>query len=150
MEIIHNLFCCDSLFSDYVILKNRKVMGTLQHHRIQQRSVATSAKKQLIEEVKATESNKETPKFRIIREPPQGNPELLTVQVHIRDVVCFSLKKYIFSSQLSLSTYISGTKFKVKRLCMGLIDIKPPAEYFSACLETNLQYSTSYLLSQTV
>jgi len=71
--------------NDYVILKNRKVMGSLQHHRVQQRPVATGPKKLLIEEVKSSEVNKEKPRFRIIREPPQGSPELLTVQVHIKD-----------------------------------------------------------------
>ncbi|XP_054263845.1 PIH1 domain-containing protein 1-like [Macrosteles quadrilineatus] len=70
--------------NDYVILKNRKVMGSLQHHRIEQRAVATTPRKLLIEEVK-TEFTKDKPRFRIIREPPVGIPEVLTVQVHIKD-----------------------------------------------------------------
>lgn len=60
-------------------------MGSLKYHRIQQRGAAKT--KMLIEEVKSGETQKDRPKFRIIREPLKGDPEILTVQVHIKDLV---------------------------------------------------------------
>uniref|UniRef100_A0A1B6L6K9 PIH1 domain-containing protein 1 n=1 Tax=Graphocephala atropunctata TaxID=36148 RepID=A0A1B6L6K9_9HEMI len=70
-------------YNDYTVLKNRKVMGTLQHHRIQQRGPA--AKKILIEEVSSNRASDTRPRFRIIRDPPKGDPETLTVQVHVKE-----------------------------------------------------------------
>ncbi|XP_046664218.1 PIH1 domain-containing protein 1-like [Homalodisca vitripennis] len=70
-------------YNDFVILKNRKIMGSLQHHRIQQRG--PTAKKVLIEEVKSSKPFGSEPRFQIIRDPPKGDPQLLTVQVHVKE-----------------------------------------------------------------
>ncbi|KAG8297952.1 PIH1 domain-containing protein 1 [Homalodisca vitripennis] len=58
-------------------------MGSLQHHRIQQRG--PTAKKVLIEEVKSSKPFGSEPRFQIIRDPPKGDPQLLTVQVHVKE-----------------------------------------------------------------
>uniref|UniRef100_A0A1B6DWU8 PIH1 domain-containing protein 1 n=1 Tax=Clastoptera arizonana TaxID=38151 RepID=A0A1B6DWU8_9HEMI len=92
LEGIQDKYKLEIDMNDYIILKNRKVMGTLQYHRIEQRPIREGPikKKCLIEEV--TESPIHTnsnppPKFRIVKNPPEGEPEVLTAQVFIKNAI---------------------------------------------------------------
>lgn len=96
----------NSFLADYLILKNRKVMGSLQYHRIQQRAVGEGPKKQrcLIQEINTpviTKSKPTPPKFRIIRDPAQGEPEVLTAQVYVKEAVSFDSAFIILETGLN-------------------------------------------------
>lgn len=103
LEGIQDKYNLELDVSNYIILKNRKSIGSLQYHRIQQRG-EKQKKPQLIEEVESsvktvklpTERSTtisetssvitDTPKFRIVRDPPNGDPEFLVAQVFVKDV----------------------------------------------------------------
>lgn len=104
LEGIQDKYNLELDMSNYVILKNRKCMGSLQYHRIQQRGEKQKKAQKLIEELDSSTKTAKTPKtsattssatppvttdapkFRIVRDPPEGDPEFLVAQVFVKDV----------------------------------------------------------------
>lgn len=104
LEGVQDKYNLELDMGNYIILKNRKSIGSLQYHRIQQRGVKQKqAQKKLIEELDSSaktakllhtvatsktpsDATDATPKFRIVRDPPEGDPEFLVVQIYVKDV----------------------------------------------------------------
>lgn len=80
---------------DPIILKNRKCIGILQQHRIQQRPPRPSSikKKPLIQELDTNRSHSQLdkhvkPDYRVYMQP-ENNPKNLIVDVWLPDVVSY-------------------------------------------------------------
>ncbi|XP_041351978.1 PIH1 domain-containing protein 1-like isoform X2 [Gigantopelta aegis] len=100
VEGIENKFDME-LSTEFVILKNRKSVGTLQEQNIRKESKpfimemdnansshtlseTMTRNKPLIEEVKMPEAKKGAePKFTIVQEPAEGHPEFLVAEIHL-------------------------------------------------------------------
>lgn len=80
----------------WTVLKNKKCMGVLQPHCIRSQSkpvimemesdtkTATKpAEPKMIEVVQDSKSRALTPKYNIIREPPDGKPEFLVIEINL-------------------------------------------------------------------
>ncbi|XP_064616124.1 PIH1 domain-containing protein 1-like [Liolophura sinensis] len=99
-----------TISKEWVILKNKKFMGTLTEQNVRKESKpfimemdgpsgppATQGKKPLITEIssqKSTDSNSPavktskapTPKYTILQDPPEGHPEFLVAEIHLPKV----------------------------------------------------------------
>lgn len=78
---------------DPIILKNRKCIGSLQQHKIQQRPPRPSSikKKKLIQELNSNGSSYQLdkhvqPEYRVYGQP-EDNPVKLIIDVYLPDVV---------------------------------------------------------------
>lgn len=80
----------------WTVLKNKKCMGVLQPHCIRSKSkpvimemesetkpLTKSAEPKMIEVVQDSKSRALTPKYNIIREPPDGKPEFLVIEINL-------------------------------------------------------------------
>jgi len=91
LSILNNIFLCYVV--DPILLKNRKCIGSLQQHRIQQRPPrpSTFKKKPLIQELNSKASLSQLdihvkPEYRIYVQP-EDNPKNLILDVWMPDVV---------------------------------------------------------------
>eukprot|EP00112_Aurelia_sp_Birch-Aquarium-sp1_P007991 Seg1872.6 transcript_id=Seg1872.6/GoldUCD/mRNA.D3Y31 product="PIH1 domain-containing protein 1" protein_id=Seg1872.6/GoldUCD/D3Y31 len=102
------------LSHDYTILKNRKAIGTLgiqnvrtkstpvimemdpDMYQLEKENLATQRNSEQIKEISTKISSGHTPKFtipeyKIIKEPPEGDPEYLILEVKLPNMVRFTL-----------------------------------------------------------
>ncbi|XP_021917326.1 PIH1 domain-containing protein 1-like isoform X2 [Zootermopsis nevadensis] len=72
---------------DYVILKNRKVMGCLLPHRVRQTGSRKPAGPLIQEMTPPVHTSSRQPRYRIRREPPRSEPpEYLVAEFFMKDV----------------------------------------------------------------
>ena len=80
------LFCL--CITDYVILKNRKVMGEIQHHRVRQGEKKKPAGPLIEELYPPIQTATREPQYRIRHEPPDAeSPEYLLAEIILKDLV---------------------------------------------------------------
>jgi hypothetical protein len=75
--------------TDYVILKNRKVMGDLLPHRIRQGGQRKPLSPLIQEMTPPISVSIREPQYRICHEPPQADtPDYLLAEFLMKDLVC--------------------------------------------------------------
>lgn len=118
----------------YIILKNRKVLGTLRSHRIQQRNVS-SAPSPLIEEVSSPKSpgsagtTSNDPKLKLERYPAEGDPEYLIARVRIKALSENDVLLDVGEDRLILTAAKKQQSFVDIFLPYNIIQDKTTAEY---------------------
>lgn len=96
--------------SDLIELKNRRVMGILQYHRIEQRPINYGdpvKPKTLIEELTPvkSEGEKSQDNILILRTPSTGKPDHLRVFIHVKNIVSIETWDLFLISLSTLSDF---------------------------------------------
>nr|BAN21222.1 conserved hypothetical protein [Riptortus pedestris] len=118
----------------YIILKNRKVLGSLRPHRIQQRDVKPPPSP-LIEEVSSPKSESSAsntlrdPKLKLERYPAEGDPEYLIARVRIKTLSENDVLLDVGEDRLVLTAAKRQQSFVDIFLPYNIIQEKTTAEY---------------------